>query len=525
MNSKYAKENSLDIPHYSSIEFPLKVKNLDKALDLVGGENSILRSCQDHSVNPLELRFTSNRYEHPIQADVSTSEQILIKISLPVKELEENNGNIRKTLRCLHKQGHKPAYIQPVAIINKSFRFRELSDFQFQTKNNEIVQRFEKSAHQLKYSNLKQSLKFEQDLEPYKPSKDGSYQLPPPPRFSSIRFPFDYGYKKNNATMEKEGKLIVRNKHIKLHSMIIKYDDKIPQGPSSELVTQLDIFKKESNENSIFKDILKTIDILNNLFSTKPIWIRKHLEAILPNHLKPSLKHALPQVSYTFTKGPWRQAYIKFGIDPKSSNEFAKYQTGSFRVNDYRKSLVTKNYITDRPNDVASIFLFNGEELPATLLFQIENLIDPLIAKMIKESTYQEQADFDDGWFDKLTMAKIRYIVPYKLKSLVNGDIVDDDKLKDQLLRLEAHVHDRQEIEADDDHILNDDDDDDDDDDEYDDDDINSIGTLDIDEINIDPENSSFDEVFRYLQTTNPQGANELKDLVGMIKQKDIDFN
>lgn len=139
-----AKEHSLDIPHISCIEFPLKVKNVEKAFDMVGGADNIIQSCLDDQV-PLELRFTKNIYEHPVNAKVNKREHILIKISVPKKEFNENNRNIQKTLEQLHTNGKKQMHITPLAIINKTFRFREMSSFNIKSKT---VNMFNKLTNQ-----------------------------------------------------------------------------------------------------------------------------------------------------------------------------------------------------------------------------------------------------------------------------------------------------------------------------------------------------------------------------------------
>ncbi|ODQ58831.1 hypothetical protein WICANDRAFT_84550 [Wickerhamomyces anomalus NRRL Y-366-8] len=497
-----AKEHSLDIPHISCIEFPLKVKNVEKAFDMVGGADNIIQSCLDDQV-PLELRFTKNIYEHPVNAKVNKREHILIKISVPKKEFNENNRNIQKTLEQLHTNGKKQIHITPLAIINKTFRFREMSDFQYQVKNSEYVQQVNESIHSLNFDKIKE-LRFEQDTRPWDfDVKDKQlFDLPPPPRFSSIPLPFNYHYKKNAASVVKEGKLTRKNKHIKLNSIIIKFNDEAPKQPSIELLNQLKVFQSEQ-DNPFFKDTIITLDILKKLFDEKPIWIRKHLEAILPNPLKPCLKYALPQISYSFTKGPWRQSYIKFGIDPRTSPKYGKYQTEGFRVPNYFQK-IPKGFMSEIPNGVSASFQFDGTQVPLTLSFQLENILDEQVQDLLKKAIIRTECDFQDGWYDALSMFKVRRLMRYKLKVLVDGGRFESDKI--------SHIMNNLQVQE----ANNEKDDGSDDEDEIEDEEI--------EDYELDVKEANYDEIVKYLEKFNERGATQIKELSSLIKQKDLDI-
>ncbi|ODV76551.1 transcription factor TFIIIC subunit TFC1 CYBJADRAFT_14206 [Cyberlindnera jadinii NRRL Y-1542] len=508
MSKQYAKEHSLDIPHVSCIEFPLKVQNVDKAIGLVGGESAIIKACQDDSSHPLELRFTNNIYEHPVNAKVNTHEQILIKISLPKSVLKANAGNVQRSLQQLHSVHSKPIHITPVAIINKTFRFREMSDFQYQMSNSPFAQKVNKSIHSLNYTEIC-SLGLDEDLKPWAPNENGLYDLPPPPRFSSIPLPFNYHYKKNAATVLKEGKLTTRNKHLKLNSSIIKWEDQPPTGPSEESKQQLEFFQSHS-DNLVYKDVLDALEIIRKLFEIRPIWIRKHLEANLPVHLKTCFKYALPQVSYTYTKGPWRQTYIRFGVDPKSSAEFSRYQTEGFRVPGFNKT-VPKGFVSEVPNGVSKIFKFTGVELPHSLHFQLEDIVDEQVCLLLSHAKLRTECDFHDGWYDSTTMARLRKLMRYKLRCLMDGTTMDPEKVDYFINKLEVT---EREGDADEDH------DDADDDDQCD--DLHLGDEEGEEDGEIDVGESNFEDIINYLEKHNPRGASEIAHLTCLLRQGNI---
>lgn len=505
-NKQLAKEHSLDIPHISCIEFPLKVKNVDKAFDMVGGKDNVIQSCLDEN-NPLELRFTNNLYEHPVNAKVNKREHVLIKLSLPKKEFQEHGRNVQKTLEHIHQSGKKPVQMTPLAIVNKTFRFREMSDFQYQVKNSDFVKQVNGSIHSLNYDNIK-NLKFEQDTKPwdYDNKKLKLFDLPPPPRFSSIPLPFNYHYKKNAATIVKEGKVTRKNKHIKLNSIIIKFSEEAPMGPSDELKAQLQIFQK-GQDNPFFKDVIATLEILRKLFDEKPIWIRKHLEAVLPLHLKPCLKYSLPQISYSFTKGPWRQSYIKLGIDPRTSPKYGKYQTEGFRVPNYFQK-IPKGFMSEVPNGVSSSFQFNGTQIPLSLSFQLENITDSDVQELLLKADIRKECDFQDGWYDTLTMFRIRRLMRYKLKVLVDGGRYEPEKIDHLMNKIQVpevldKEQEREQPESDSGE-----------EEDYD----------EFDDYEIDVKDANPDEIVKYLEKFNERGAEEVKNLTSLIKQKDLDI-
>lgn len=512
MTSKqYAKEHSLDIPHISCIEFPLKVNNVDRALQMVGGKEAIIRACQDEMTNPLELRFTKNIYEHPVNAKLSSNEQILIKVTVPKKALEANEGSVQKTLKQMHEE-KKAVHITPVAIINKTFRFREMADFQYSPQTSEFTQTINKSIHSMNYENIKKLEKvFAPDKKPWEPAESGQFELPPPPRFSSIPLPFNYQYKKNAATVIKEGKLSIKSKRIKLHSIIIRWEDEVPQEPTPELKQQLENFQNEP-DNMFSRDILHTIEILKGLFDKKPVWIRKHLEAVLSPHLQQCLKYALPQVSYTYTKGPWRQSYIRLGLDPKSSRSLAPYQTERFRIPNVSRTF-PKNTTNETLTELPDAFKFNGEELPVSLSFQLENLVDPDVKKILFMGTFREECDFHDGWYDALTMTKLRRLMRYKIRSLVDGTRIEMAKVDHIINKLElAEGKDGDKDDKDIKEDIEDDDDDDDDDEEA------------GDGYELDVSDANYNEILKYLEKFNPRGAGEIEGLAGLLKQRDLDI-
>lgn len=77
----------------------------------------------------------------------------------------------------------------------------------------------------------------------------------------------------------------------------------------------------------------ETIQVLETLFTARPAWTRRGLRNSLTTlEQRHSLRHAIPYVGYIFRSGPWRDAIVKLGHDPRSSPDYRIYQTAMFRL-------------------------------------------------------------------------------------------------------------------------------------------------------------------------------------------------
>jgi general transcription factor 3C polypeptide 5 (transcription factor C subunit 1) len=235
--------------------------------------------------------------------------------------------------------------------------------------------------------------------------------------------------------------------------------------------------------------------------------------------LKPCLKYSLPQIAYTYTKGPWRQAYIKFGIDPKSSPKYAVYQTEGFRVPNFSKSL-PKGFISEVPNGVSKVFKFNGDELPVSLLFQIQNITDPMVKDLLSKSEIRTVVDFNDGWYDSLTIAKLRALMRYKLRTLVDGTVLNEKKVDHILYKMELSEADQEKEEGEEDN------EEDGEEEENNNEDQEELDEEELEkEYELDITDANYDEIMKYLKKLNPKGAEELGKLSGLLKQANIDLD
>lgn len=454
--STLAESYSMDIPHVAAVELPLNIKNKAKVINALGGRDKISDAIKNSDV-PLELRFRKDPFHHPVQATTSTNERVLIKVSIPKKVAKQNQGALVRELIQMSNDDKSAPKIQPIAIIDKTFRFRAMSDFQVITKNNLDVQDITKNVlNATNYESLKQYVENHNNFHGYMDMNNEYFEnkdhhLPPPPVFSPIKYPYDYRYQKNPITSavkdEKSGemKIISKKTPFKLHTILIDISTDPPTQPPPKLTANLNkLLDQKLSVNSPEYLLVKCIEWCKEMFTIKPIWIRRQLYDIIPDELNKSLKFALPYVSYIYKSGPWRFCNIKIGVDPCTDPSFWRYQNEYFRVlgvrnssQDSSKKVVPKTLEhAPFPIEISQNLLFDGVNLPSAVTYQIGDILDLDITSIIENHLKSMGKDFVrdsldtlDGWINKTTMNLIRRIMRYKLQQLVKEEPIDQSKI------------------------------------------------------------------------------------------------
>lgn len=461
-----AKEFTLDIPRIPSLELPLNVStkhsSVQRAIEMCGGISNIKKAFKEEgpidSQDGLELYLNKGDpgffNEHPLigKRVPYRDDSIVLKITLPKGTLEKNDGDLKKSLNSLNEKDYR---VTPIAIVDNSIKFRELSDFQVRLDNSSSAKEFENKIHSLSWKELRQYVDSVQDNDtrPFEninniilnrdlkcPNND--FQLPPPPKFAMNGLSHLYKYKGNPLARKTNGVTEVKKSYIKNYQILLhgfNKNIKIPLEPCEEAITcylmaQKDgIYPGTKKESKFYESLEECLTILKKLFEQRPIWIKRHIDGLIPKRIHHTLRVALALISYRFVMGPWRNTYIKFGIDPRSSNEYAKYQTEYFKI---VKRLVNsplgkKNipkipslvFESNRPGDIDSRFRFDGTQIPWYLMLQIDILIDePNIREVYSKVEYLEEPNELTGWFKELDLVKMRRIMKYELGCLVQGN-------------------------------------------------------------------------------------------------------
>lgn len=404
-----AEVHSLELPKYVAVEFPANVKDESKAIEKVGGPEAIARAAETKET-PLELRLRDDPFEHPISSRLAQHQNILLKVTVAKRHVEAAKGDIRKALEL--SEGRYEAV--PAGIIDSNFRFREMADYQYNTKDSKFATKFRESIVSGDLEALKKL-----ELDGVNSFEVDNLDVVPPPRFSNMHYAYPYAYKQNPAvTVVDDGsggsKLINKNAALKLDSVIIAWKDEAPEGPRKKLEEPTG-------------DIKECVDQLKKIFSERPVWTRRGMLAHLTDQARKALRQAIPHVAYMYKSGPYRGGYVRYGVDVKSSSEYAIYQVEHFRVFSQEEERKMKQ-ATNRRNNV---YTFDGVTLPSSAMIQFCDITDPQVTDILAKAEYREKPDQNDGWYVHRYINTVRSIVRAKLQALKNDTPTSDPSVQD----------------------------------------------------------------------------------------------
>jgi general transcription factor 3C polypeptide 5 (transcription factor C subunit 1) len=406
-----AELHSLELPKYVAVEFPANVKDESKAIEKVGGPEAVARAAETKE-SPLELRLRDDPFEHPINSRLAKHQNILLKVSVAKRHFEAANGDVRKALEL--SEGRYEAV--PTGIIESNFRFREMADYQYNTKDSKFATKFRESIGNGDLEALKKL-----ELDGVNSFDVNNLDVVPPPRFSSMHYAYPYAYKQNPAvTVVDDGsggsKLINKNAALKLDSVIISWKDEAPQGPRKKL-------EEPTGE------IKECVDKLRTIFSEKPVWTRRGMLAHLPNEARKVLKQSIPHVAYMYKSGPYRGAYVRYGVDVSSSSEYAIYQVEHFRLFPREEEQKMKQNISQYGR--TNVYTFDGVTMPNSGMMQFCDITDPQITEILEKAEYREKPHHNDGWYVHRYINTVRNLMRIKLHALKDDTPTSDPSVQD----------------------------------------------------------------------------------------------
>jgi general transcription factor 3C polypeptide 5 (transcription factor C subunit 1) len=86
-------------------------------------------------------------------------------------------------------------------------------------------------------------------------------------------------------------------------------------------------------------DLQEVVGELRKCFEQRPIWTRRALtNTINRNEWRHLYKYCYEHVGYMFRSGPWREAVVKLGVDPRADPRYRVYQTMMFQLEDNTKA-------------------------------------------------------------------------------------------------------------------------------------------------------------------------------------------
>lgn len=544
----------LDVPSLISVEYPLNVKNVDCAVNMIGGGREKIGKCFIDSDMKLELRLREDPMAHPLRSQMVKGENVLLKVKLPKGMAKDG---IREGIEKCVAEGRKWS-VEPVGVLKQNYKFRELADFQ-KIDRGDYTRKFA-SIRNGDYQGIKEFSeeisKRLDDIQGFTKGED--LDIAGLVRYARADISHNYKYF-GNLLLDEQGHWL--SKGVKLYSIQINWEDETPTTYNPKLDEERkkaedDIKRmKESNvsekiiKDSVSTHLLECIEILKKLFEMKPVWIRKQIRWLIPEKLRMQLRFALPFVSYTFKKGPWRHSNIRLGYDPRKDKEAYKSQIEAFRGTGNGKSQNVKidevfiippslhAYIDEFSNPESEIrkmgigklprqLFFDGKNVSDSLSFQIGDILDEDVKKVL-EGIKIVDCNIETGWIDFVTLDRVKSIIKYKLMCVKEGVGINEDKVRELMTRTRE-----QGTKGEDDDDEGDDDedeivgvgkgveDDDDDDEGDDDDDEDDEEKLDRENLKYRHQDEDGDNEMIDLETTKDQESDETDlDLLSRLKR------
>lgn len=201
----------------------------------------------------------------------------------------------------------------------------------------------------------------------------------------------------------------------------------------------------------------RLIESARLLFDERPIWTRralhnrvaaKELSAVGIN----SAKYMYQYVGYLFDSGPWRDAVVKFGVDPRKDPSLRIYQTMTFMLDkeDFDRKKTTKKPPRFGLSDLDPRYthIFDGKSVSIDgKVWQVCDITDPLLSSLLSTTDIREDChvsflrlihssvelhadhtsmQHSDGWYHSGTWAKAKAIMRHKISSLLAGELPTD---------------------------------------------------------------------------------------------------
>ncbi|PGH00579.1 hypothetical protein AJ80_09150 [Polytolypa hystricis UAMH7299] len=354
--------------------------------------------------------------------------------------------------------------IEPVGRVERTHVFRAMPDFVFSTKVSPFMAKFREQILPFQYDKMKDF-----DLDMTKGSTS-NVDIVPPPALSRGSIPFNYVYRQNPTVKQSVGPTgqittINTQQVTKVLTHLVTYD--VPNVPSGPRENCPPIDTLDANLQS-------TIAALHELFRTRPAWTRRSLRnSLTSTDHKYGLRLAVPYVGYIFRSGPWRDAIIRFGYDPRTTPDARIYQTFMFRILPTAAeleaqggaALATTTVVSGRRHTYPRLsnvlgdesapntsHLFTGQPpLPRDgKMWMICDITDPILHSLLSPSSPtcpppRPTCDIvTSGWYGNVTLAKAKAIMRAKIQHMVEHK--DSAPLPDEdfapILRFPDHVED-----------------------------------------------------------------------------------
>ncbi|TDZ68428.1 Transcription factor tau subunit sfc1 [Colletotrichum trifolii] len=441
----------------SAVEIPMIVMNLDRA-EKAFGNISTFQNVLDSERNTIPFYLNpESPFRRPIMSHSAASHNVVLKVSVPKRtgrkrkrgtdgpwEGEVDMPDVPKSgvsgeqiysrsrldnPRILRRklQDNVGNYgVEAVGVIKHTHRFRGMADFHFGIGQSPFISRFMEQVMPGDITQMR-NFKFVDGVD-----KGPNVDIIPPPVWTPMTLPFIYNYSQNpyvRSEMDHAGQTKLINTQLPtLIGYFLKADQyPIPEGPQTPY---------DGSDEEVTACIAKMQEAMDE----RPIWTRRSLLNKLGSIVRNAnvMKRCVGYVGYQFRGGPWRDAIIKYGVDPRSDPSYRTYQTMIFNMRKLQAGHIGETWHAIRSlrteqrqpqGDNHESHIFDGKSYWTDgKVWQICDITDPLVSKMFEAAPTRPQVDiYNSGWYHQGTWAKAKGIMKTKMIAIQFGR-----KLKDE---------------------------------------------------------------------------------------------
>ncbi|KAK3308152.1 RNA polymerase III transcription factor IIIC subunit-domain-containing protein [Chaetomium strumarium] len=475
------------IPHrrLGALEHPMIIKDLDKGIKTFGQNNAlqaILDSASPQISVPLYLRY-DNPTARPLTSHNALTHNVVLKVTIPRRTgrkrkrgsdgpwegevqqpadgqssvvspevLSRDRLDAPQVIRRKLQDNVGKYTVEPIGVVNSTHRYRGLADFQYALGESKFMQKFVEKVLPGDVAKLK-----EFSLQPGIESGT-NIDLIPPPYFTPISLPFPYNYAQNPHTKEisagradargtvpedqEYDRVINVTSRIPAAGYFIAHDEyPVPSGPRR----QPDMSDPQ---------IAAIINEMRAAMDERPIWTRRSMWnrlgakfAELPKN-GGLVRHCLQYAGYQFKGGPWRDALIKYGVDPRADPQYRVYQTLIFKLHKSRIGSVGRSWQAVRRKEIGvsnfgkawqdlegvdeallNTHIFNGQAFSTDgKVWQVCDITDPLLARLFRDAEVRPECDVEiSGFYHRVLWSVAKAIMKCKMVAIrFNRTLTDD---------------------------------------------------------------------------------------------------
>ncbi|KAI9781227.1 MAG: tau 95 subunit of transcription factor TFIIIC [Peltula sp. TS41687] len=437
-----------------AVEHPFIIENIEEGLKTLGGDGAISRVVATKGREASLELYTrpDDPMRNGVMSHVVKTNDVLLKITVPKRtgrkrkrgssgpyQADEEVGqSMRSSLSrqsdpesLLRSLRDNPAKykVEPVGKMQRSYRYRALADIQYSTMNGSFMKRLGDSILEYDYDKIKRF-----KLDESKGVKVNT-EVVPPPVTSRLPVPFNYSYLQNPSVkvdLDASGVATVTNVSttVKILTQMVTHSvSTVPNEPPPEIcpLEELD------------DDFQQIVHQVRQYLKLRPVWTRRALTNVMDIPIG-TLRAAWQYAGYMFRSGPWREAIIRFGVDPRSDPKYRFYQTMMFQLllddrdpdNDKRKWMEERTKFQranrGKQRDLES-HVFDGHKVSLDgKVWQLCDITDPILRIIMETKNIRSTCDNrNDGWLHNGTMAKLRGIMKEKVRTIFNGNLHSDE--------------------------------------------------------------------------------------------------